>query len=425
MFQIYSKDTIDNDYLRAKELYRKFDVDTDEVLKTLADFQVSMHCWQGDDVTGLEANAGDLTGGIMATGNYPGKARNGEELRADIDKAMSLIPGRQRVNLHASYAETDGIFVDRDQLKPEHFQKWIDWAKKNNIGIDFNSTFFSHPKSDSGFTLSSKDKEIRDFWIRHAKACREIAAHMGKELGSPVIHNIWIPDGFKDLPADRMKHREILKDSLDEILSVKYDRQYLIDAVECKLFGIGSEAYVVGSHEFYMGYAITRDILVCLDAGHFHPTEGIADKISSLLTFQKQILLHVSRGVRWDSDHVIILNDDLLSIAQEIKRCNALDRVYFALDFFDASINRLTAWVTGTRNAQKALLIALLEPTHLLQEAEDSGNYGNRLALMEEFKTLPYGAIWNKFCLDQGVPVGAEWLNDIKEYEETVLNSRK
>ncbi len=248
---------------------------------------------------------------------------------------------------------------------------------------------------------------------------------MGKELGSPVIHNIWIPDGFKDLPADRMKHREILKDSLDEILSVKYDRQYLIDAVECKLFGIGSEAYVVGSHEFYMGYAITRDILVCLDAGHFHPTEGIADKISSLLTFQKQILLHVSRGVRWDSDHVIILNDDLLSIAQEIKRCNALDRVYFALDFFDASINRLTAWVTGTRNAQKALLIALLEPTHLLQEAEDSGNYGNRLALMEEFKTLPYGAIWNKFCLDQGVPVGAEWLNDIKEYEETVLNSRK
>jgi L-rhamnose isomerase len=266
MFQIYSKDTIDNDYLRAKELYRKFDVDTDEVLKTLANIQVSMHCWQGDDVTGLEANAGDLTGGIMATGNYPGKARNGEELRADIDKAMSLIPGRQRVNLHASYAETDGIFVDRDQLKPEHFHKWIDWAKKNNIGIDFNSTFFSHPKSDSGFTLSSKDKEIRDFWIRHAKACREIAAHMGKELGSPVIHNIWIPDGFKDLPADRMKHREILKDSLDEILSVKYDRQYLIDAVECKLFGIGSEAYVVGSHEFYMGYAITRDILVCLDS---------------------------------------------------------------------------------------------------------------------------------------------------------------
>lgn len=425
MFQIYTREIIDKDYQRAKELYQKFGVDADQALKTLADFQVSMHCWQGDDVSGLEADSGDLTGGIMATGNYPGKACNGEELRADIDKAMSLIPGRQRVNLHASYAETDGVYVDRDQLKPEHFQKWIDWAKQNKIGIDFNSTFFSHPKSDSGFTLSSKDKEIRDFWIRHAKACREIAAHMGKELGSPVIHNIWIPDGFKDLPADRMTHREILKESLDEILSVKYDKQYLIDAVESKLFGIGSEAYVVGSHEFYMGYALTRDVLVCLDAGHFHPTEGIADKISSLLTFQDHILLHVSRGVRWDSDHVIVLNDDLLSTAQEIKRCKALDRVYFALDFFDASINRLTAWVTGTRNAQKALLIALLEPTHLLREAEDSGNYGNRLALMEEFKTLPYGAVWNKFCLDQGVPAGAEWLNDIKEYEESVLNLRK
>lgn len=426
MFQLYSKESIDQDYGRAKELYRKYGVDTDAVLERLADFQISMHCWQGDDVTGLEVTAEGLSGGgIMATGNYPGKARNGEELRADMKKAMSLIPGKQRANLHASYAETDGVFVERDQLRPEHFQKWIDWARKNNIGIDFNSTFFSHPMADTGYTLSSKDKTIREFWIRHAKACREIAAYIGKELGSPVVHNIWIPDGSKDIPADRIAHRQILKDSLDEILSVEYDRNYLVDTVESKLFGIGSEAYVVGSHEFYMGYAMTRDVMLCLDAGHFHPTEGIADKISSLLTFSKEILLHVSRGVRWDSDHVIILNDDLLSIAHEIKRSNALDKVHFGLDFFDASINRLTAWVTGTRNAQKALLIAMLEPTHLLKEAEESGNLGNRLALMEEFKILPYGAVWNKLCLDQNVPAGAEWLNDVKEYEETVLSKRQ
>jgi L-rhamnose isomerase len=426
MFQIYTRENVEKDYDRARELYRSFGVDTDAVMKQLDGFEISMHCWQGDDVSGLEVDASGLSGGgIMATGNYPGKARNGEELRADMAKAMSLIPGRQRANLHASYAETGGKFVERDQLRPEHFQKWVDWAKKNGIGIDFNSTYFSHPMADSGYTLSSTDKEVREFWIQHAKACRKVAAYIGKELGSSVVHNIWIPDGSKDLPADRMNHRRILKDSLDEILSVKYDKEHLIDAVESKLFGIGSEAYVVGSHEFYMGYAMTRDVMVCLDAGHFHPTEGIADKISSLLTFSKEVLLHVSRGVRWDSDHVVVLNDDLLAIANEIKRCDVLDRVHFALDFFDASINRLTAWVTGTRNAQKALLIALLEPTHLLRRAEESGNLGNRLALMEEFKTLPYGAVWNKFCLDQNTPVGAEWLNDIKEYEDSVLSLRK
>lgn len=425
MFDLYTRESIERDFLSAKELYKKFGVNVDKVLEQLAEFQVSMHCWQGDDVEGLEVKKEAVSGGgIMATGNYPGRARNGDELRADMEKAMSLIPGKQRINLHASYAETDGVFVERDELRPEHFQKWIDWAKKNQIGIDFNSTFFAHPMADSGFTLSSKDKNIRDFWIRHAKACREIAAHIGKELGSTVVHNLWIPDGSKDLPADRMTHRRILKDSLDEIFSVKYDKKYLRDSVESKLFGIGSEAYVVGSHEFYMGYAMKNDVLICLDAGHFHPTEGIADKLSSILTFSDAVLLHVSRGVRWDSDHVIILNDDLLSIAQEIKRSNALDRVFFGLDFFDASINRLTAWVTGTRNALKAMLIALLEPTHLLMEAEESGNFGNRLALMEEFKTLPYGAVWNKFCLDQNVPIGAEWLNDIKEYEETVLINR-
>ena len=426
MIQIYSDDQVEEDYGRARELYGKFGVNTDVVLKRLADLEISMHCWQGDDVTGLEANANGLSGGgIMATGNYPGKSRNGQELRSDMKKAMSLIPGKQRVNLHASYAETDGNFVERDQLKPEYFQKWVKWAKENHIGMDFNSTFFSHPMADSGFTLASRDEGIREFWIRHAKACREIAASIGRELGSPVIHNIWIPDGSKDLPADRMIHRRILKDSLDEILSVKYDERYVKDAVESKLFGIGSEAYVVGSHEFYMGYALTRNIMICLDAGHFHPTEGIADKISALLNFSGEILLHLSRGVRWDSDHVPLLNDDLMAIAHEVIRCNVLDRVHIAMDFFDASINRLSAWIIGTRNAMKAMLIAMLEPAGLLREAEENGNLGNRLALMEEFKTLPYGAVWNKFCLDQHVPVGADWLNSVKEYEDSVLANRK
>jgi L-rhamnose isomerase len=295
MFDLYTRESIERDFLSAKELYKKFGVNVDKVLEQLAEFQVSMHCWQGDDVEGLEVKKEAVSGGgIMATGNYPGRARNGDELRADMEKAMSLIPGKQRINLHASYAETDGVFVERDELRPEHFQKWIDWAKKNQIGIDFNSTFFAHPMADSGFTLSSKDKNIRDFWIRHAKACREIAAHIGKELGSTVVHNLWIPDGSKDLPADRMTHRRILKDSLDEIFSVKYDKKYLRDSVESKLFGIGSEAYVVGSHEFYMGYAMKNDVLICLDAGHFHPTEGIADKLSSILTFSDAVLLHVS-----------------------------------------------------------------------------------------------------------------------------------
>ena len=425
MFNIYTEKDILTDYESAKKIYGKFGVDTDSVLKELAGFPISLHCWQGDDVTGFEADVEGLSGGgIMATGNYPGKARTGDELRQDLEKALSLIPGKHRVNLHAIYAETDGQVVERDQLKPEHFRKWIDWAKRLGIGIDFNSTFFSHPMADSGFTLSSRDEEVRSFWIRHAKVCREIAAYIGKELGIQVVHNLWIPDGSKDLPANRQIYRQILKDSLDEIFSVKYDPAYLIDAVESKLFGIGSEAYVVGSHEFYMGYGLTRDVMICLDAGHFHPTEGIADKISALLTFSKKLLLHVSRGVRWDSDHVVIMNDEVLAIAQEIKRNNALNRVYFALDFFDASINRISAWVVGTRAAQKAMLTALLEPTDLLAQAETNGNLGNRLALMEEFKSLPFAAVWNKFCLDNNVPVGVEWLNSVKEYEEQVLSKR-
>jgi len=424
MDRLYGEEMLKEGYERAKEIYKAFGVDTDEVLKQMDDISVSIHCWQGDDVTGFEGLEALSGGGIMATGNYPGRARNGEELRQDLDKAMSLIPGKHKVNLHAMYAETEGKSVERDEIGPEHFKKWMDWAAEKKIGLDFNPTFFSHKMADSGYTLSSKDKEIRDFWIRHAIKCREIAAEMGKTLGIPCVCNVWIPDGSKDLPADRISYRQILKESLDEIFEKKYGKNYLLDSVECKLFGIGSEAYVVGSHEFYMAYAMTRDVMLCLDAGHFHPTETISDKISSILTFSNELLLHVSRGVRWDSDHVVILNDEVQAIAQELKRCNAFGKVHFALDFFDASINRIIAWVTGTRAALKAIMIALLEPTHLLKEEENKGNLGARLALMEEFKTLPFGAVWDYYCLKKGVPVGVKWLDDVKEYEEKVLSKR-
>jgi len=413
-------------YEYAKDSYALYGVDTDDVLNKIDDIQVSIHCWQGDDVTGFEKDVDGLSGGgIMATGNYPGRAKNGEELRQDIEKALSLIPGKHRVNLHAIYAETGDKYVDRDQLEVDHFRGWIEWAKKKEIGIDFNPTFFSHEMADSGFTLSSKDKEVRSFWIRHGKKCREIAAQIGKELGTACVNNIWIPDGMKDLPADRLSHRLILRDSLDELLDEKYNKDYLLDSVECKLFGIGSESYVVGSHEFYMEYALSRDVMLCLDAGHFHPTEGIADKISSILAFQNEVLLHISRGVRWDSDHVALLNDEVLAIAQEVKRAKAFNRVHIALDFFDASINRISAWIIGTRAVLKATLFALLEPTQLLIDEETKGNYGNRLALMEELKTLPFAAVWDKYCSNKGVPVGAAWLDDVREYEEKVLLKRK
>lgn len=417
---------IEEGYKLAKDTYAAFGVNTDEVLAKLEKIPVSLHCWQGDDVTGFERGVEGLSGGgILATGNYPGRARNGDELRQDLETAYSLIPGKHRLNLHSIYAETGGKFVDRDQLSPEHFQKWIAWAKVKGIGLDFNPSFFSHDLAASGYTLASKDEKVRRFWIEHGKRSREIAAAMGKELGTPAVNNIWIPDGSKDLPADRLGYRKILKDSLDEVLAAKFDQKHLIDAVESKLFGIGSEAYVVGSHEFYLGYAAKNDVLLCLDMGHFHPTEGVADKISSILPFTKGILLHVSRGVRWDSDHVVILNDDLIALAQEVKRSNAFNRVYFALDFFDASINRITAWVTGTRALLKALLFALLEPTELLMEEEKKGNFGNRLAMAEEFKTLPFQAVWNKYCQDKNTPAGADWLRNVKEYEEKVLFKRK
>jgi L-rhamnose isomerase len=416
---------VNRSYEYAKEVYSAFGVNTDEVLEKMKNVHISIHCWQGDDVTGFETAVEGLSGGgIMATGNYPGRASNGEELRQDIEKAMELIPGKHKVNLHAIYAETDNKFVERDELEISHFSKWIDWAKSRKIGIDFNPTFFSHEMADSGFTLSSRDKAIRDFWIRHGKRCRKIAAEIGRELGIPCVNNLWIPDGSKDFTVSRLKHRLILKDALDEVFEEKYDKKYLLDAVESKLFGIGSESYVVGSHEFYMNYALTRDVMLCLDAGHFHPTEGIADKISSILAFTEPILLHISRGVRWDSDHVAVLNDEVLAITQEVKRSNAFDKVNIALDFFDASINRITAWVVGTRAVLKGMIISMLEPTELLINEEISGNFGNRLALLEELKTLPFPAVWDKFCLENNVPVGATWLNDIKEYEDEVLSKR-
>ncbi|RCX13222.1 L-rhamnose isomerase [Anaerobacterium chartisolvens] len=426
MKDIYNEKRINAGYERAKEVYSAFGVDTEEVFKKMKGIPISLHCWQGDDVSGFEAGADGISGGgIMATGNYPGRARNGEELRQDLDKALSLIPGKHRVNLHSIYAETDGKVVERDQLSVEHFKRWIAWAKKNGLGLDFNPSFFSHKLAESGYTLSSKSKEIREFWISHGKKSREIAAAIGKELGTPCVNNIWIPDGSKDITADRAGYRRILKDSLDEVLKEKYDKKHLIDTVECKLFGIGSESYVVGSHEFYMGYAMKNNVMLCLDAGHFHPTEVISDKISSVLTFSEEVLLHVSRGVRWDSDHVVILNDELMAIAQEVKRCDAYGRIHFGLDFFDASINRITAWVTGTRAALKAIILSLLEPTEMLVEAEEKGDLGGRLALLEELKSLPFGAVWDKYCHNEGVPAGAGWLNSVSQYEKSVLSNRK
>ena len=415
------------DYERAKEVYKDFGVDTDEVLNKMKRISISLHCWQGDDVTGFEeATKGMGGGGILATGNYFGRARNGDELRSDLEFAMSLIPGKHKVNLHAIYAETDGKRVDRDELSIDHFEKWLKWAKEKDIGLDFNPTFFAHPKAQSGYTLSSTDRGVRKFWIKHGIKSREIASQIGKELKKTCINNIWIPDGSKDFTVKRYEHRKILKESLDEIFAASVDKTYLVDSVESKLFGIGSEAFVVGSHEFYMGYVFTskHDIAICFDLGHFHPTESVADKISSVLAFSKKVLLHLSRGMRWDSDHVVVLNDEVMSVSQEVKRADAFDRVFFALDFFDASINRITAWVTGARAALKSILYALLEPTHLLNEAEEEGDFGKRLALLEEFKTLPFGAVWNKFCYESNVPVGSSWLEKVKEYEDKVLKSR-
>ncbi len=408
----------------ASERYSELGVDVAGAIATLKKISISLHCWQGDDVGGFESSEGLSGGGIQATGNYPGKARNADELRADLDRALSLIPGKHRLNLHALYAEHKRKVADRDALTADLFSGWIDWAKSKKIGMDFNPSFFSHPKAADGFTLTSRDPSIRKFWVNHGKVCRKIGAKFGKELGSACVTNVWIPDGYKDTPADRKTPRELLEKSLDEIFAEKIDPKLHLDAVEGKLFGIGSESYVVGSHEFYLGYAIRNKKLLCLDAGHYHPTESMADKISAVLCHLDQILLHVSRGVRWDSDHVVVLSDDLRAIAEEIVRGDYLKRVHIGLDYFDASINRVAAWVIGTRCMIKALLIALLEPTKKLRELENSGDFTSRLALMEELKTLPFGAVWDWYCQSQDVPVGERWLDDVKDYERKVLLKR-
>lgn len=409
-------------YELAKTQFADIGVDTEQAIALLDKLPISMHCWQGDDVGGFEQGAGDLSGGIQATGNYPGKARTAQELRADLDKAMSLIPGKKRLNLHASYLEADHK-VDRNEVKPEHFANWIVWAKQNNLGLDFNPTYFSHPLSAEA-TLSHKNKEIRDFWIEHGKACRKISEYFGKELGTTSVMNIWIPDGSKDLVVDKFAPRQRLVEALDEIIKEKIDPKYHLDAVESKLFGIGVESYTVGSNEFYASYAVSRGTALCLDAGHFHPTEVISDKISAVMPFIQHLLLHVSRPVRWDSDHVVLLDDETQAIANEIIRNQLFDRVHIGLDFFDASINRIAAWVIGTRNMQKALLKALLEPTTELRNLENSRDFSARLALLEEQKSLPWQAVWDMYCERHNVPVGRRWLDEVRAYEKAVLSQR-
>ena len=417
---------IRNTYELARERYSAVGVDTEYAVQSLAGVPLSLHCWQGDDVGGFEKPAAELSGGgIQVTGNFPGKARSIDELRMDLKQAYRLIPGHHRLNLHAIYGEFAGKHVDRDEITPAHFRGWIDWAKQERLKLDFNATLFSHPKADEGFTLSHRDRGIRAFWIEHVSRCREISAVMGRELGDPCIHNLWIADGSKDIPVDRWSHRKLLVESLDEIYSVPFQKSEMKDSVESKLFGIGSEAYVVGSHEFYLGYALSRKKMICLDMGHFHPTESVGDKISAVLQFFDELLLHVSRGVRWDSDHVVILNDDTRSLAEEIVRSDALRRVHIALDFFDGSINRIGAWVVGARSTQKALLAALLEPRVKLREMENKGDYFGRLALLEESRLLPLGAVWDYFCLSQGVPSGEDWIAEVHQYERDTLSKRK
>lgn len=416
---------IEKAYEQARQRYAEIGVDTEAAMERLSSTAISLHCWQGDDVGGFEKTGEGLSGGgIMATGAYPGRARTADELRMDLEKTLSLIPGKHRLNLHAMYAETKGK-IERNELSAEHFTAWIDWAKANGLGMDFNGTFFSHPKAESGFTLSSADEGIRRFWVEHGIVCRKIGAAMGKQLGTPCVTNLWIPDGYKDIPVDRKGPRQRLRKSLDEIFAEPMDRSCLLDSVESKLFGIGSESYVVGSHEFYLGYAIENKTLLCLDTGHFHPTEVVSDKISSVLTFLDEILLHVSRGVRWDSDHVVILSDELRAITEQIVRGDYLQRVHIGLDFFDASINRIAAWVIGTRCMIKALLIALLEPTDKLRQMEINGDYTSRLAMLEELKTLPFGAIWDHYCMKSDVPVAEAWLDEVKAYERDVLGNRR
>ncbi len=416
---------LDTAYANAREQYAALGVDVDQALSALRSITLSLHCWQGDDVRGFEHKPeAASSGGIQVTGGYPGAARTIEELRKDLLEAYGLIPGSHRLNLHAMYGDFGGKVVDRDQIEPSHFRSWIDWCRENRLGLDFNATCFGHPRADSGFTLSSTDTGTRDFWIEHVRRCREIGAVIGKTLGTACVHNLWIPDGAKDVTVRRHLHRSILRDSLDTIYARPYDPEDLRDAVESKLFGIGSESFVVGSHEFYLGYALRNRLMLCLDMGHFHPTESVADKISALLQYMDDLLLHVSRGVRWDSDHVVIVNDDVTALAEEIVRADALNRVRIALDFFDASLNRIGAWVLGSRATLKALLRALLEPRDRLRSLEADGNLFARMALLEDLKTMPMGAIWDAYCHQEGVPTGEALRGAIHSYETKVLAHR-
>ena len=414
------QELIEKAYEVARERYAAYGIDTEAVLDVLQRVPLSLHCWQADDVTGFES-AGELTGGIQATGNYPGKARNIEELRQDILKAASLIPGKHRLNIHEIYGEFGGKKVDRDEVGVEHFEGWMQWSKEHGMPLDFNTTSFSHPKSGD-LSLSNPDKEIRDFWIEHSKRCRAIAEEMGRRQGNPCIMNLWVHDGSKDITVNRKLYRELLKDSLDQIFAEKYDN--MRDCIESKVFGIGLESYTVGSNDFYIGYGVQNNKIVTLDTGHFHPTESVADKLSSLLLYVPEVMLHVSRPVRWDSDHVTIMNDETLDLMHEIVRCNALDRVHIGLDYFDASINRIGAYVVGSRATQKSLLQALLEPLAQLRKYEAAGQGFERLALLEEAKTLPWNAVWDMFCLRNGVPVGDEFIAEVEQYERDVTSKR-
>lgn len=411
-------------YEEAKNHYTALGVNVDQAIEALNNVSISIHCWQADDVLGFENPDGGLTGGIQTTGNFPGKARTIEELRADLEKVLTLIPGKHRISLHATYGDFGGKFVDRDQIEPNHFQSWIDWAKANDVKLDFNSTFFSHEKSSSGYTLSDFNPATRAFWKEHLRRCRRIAAEIGRQQGDPCIHNIWIPDGEKDKTVSRHEHRRLLVESLDKVLAEKISTEYLKDCIECKLFGIGSESFVTGSHEFYMGYTVKNNMMLTLDAGHFHPTETISDKLSAILPFVPEINLHVSRPERWDSDHVVILDNELLAIAQEIVRSGQMERIHVGLDYFDASINRIGAYVTGIRATQKAMLQALLEPTGMLRDFEKQDRNFERLAFLEELKAMPWPALYNYYCEQQGVPVGEAYIKDIQQYEEQVTSKR-
>jgi L-rhamnose isomerase len=411
-------------YLIAKERYAAFGVDTDVVLGKLARIPLSLQCWQADDVSGFENTSGSPGGGLAVTGNFPGKANNLDELRADIEKVLSLLPGKNRVNLHAIYGDFGGRFVERDEVEPRHFESWADWANDVKAGLDFNSTFFGHPKAADGFTLSHANKGIRDFWVEHARRCREISDFFGRKTGLACLHNLWIPDGSKDETVNRLKHRELLLDSLDRIFEKQFSKSNMSDSVESKLFGIGSESFVVGSFDFYLSYAITRGKILCLDMGHFHPTESVADKVSAVAPFLEGLLFHFSRGIRWDSDHVLTFNDPLRELVLELVRSNVLGKSYMALDFFDASINRIGAYVIGARAAQKGLLYALLEPTEKLRQFEAEGELFERLALLEELKAMPFGDVWNHYCELNNVPPAGKFIPEIQAYEKDVLLKR-